>query len=83
MDHLRIMEPIPHLPPAAVRYLQQRGPQGPLLERKGRMVPVQEIRERVERQEYDVDAERVAAAILARLLAERTDRRGEEPPEHP
>ncbi len=36
------------------------------------MILVQEIRERVERREYDVDADKVASAILARLLAERS-----------
>ena len=48
-----------------------RGPQGAGgrdLFRKGRgVVPVHEIRERVERREYEVDADQVARAILRRL----------------
>ena len=44
------------------------GRRGPLA-RKGRgVLPVQEIRERVERREYEVDPDQVARAILQRLL---------------
>ncbi len=46
------------------------------------MISVQEIRERVERDEYEVDADRVAEAILARLLASaRTPASDRRPPE--
>ena len=38
------------------------------------MADVQEIRRRVERREYDVDPQRVADAILARLLELRASR---------
>ena len=37
-----------------------------------RMTKVEEIRSRIERDQYDVDAEKVADAIVARLLAGRS-----------
>ena len=39
-----------------------------------RMSKMEEIRSRIERDQYDVDAEKVADAIIARLLAGRSSR---------
>ena len=38
------------------------------------MTKMEEIRSRIERDQYDVDAEKVAAAIIARLQAGRSAR---------
>jgi len=39
-----------------------------------RMTKMEELRTRIERDQYDVDAEKVADAIIARLLAGRSSR---------
>ena len=40
------------------------------------MVQMQQLRERIERDEYAVDAEKVADAIIKRLVNEAAPRRG-------
>ena len=43
---------------------------------ESRMMQVQELRERIERDDYSVDAEKVAEAMLRRLMQEAAPRRG-------
>jgi hypothetical protein len=52
--------------------------QGPGLEETTRTMNVELIRERVARKEYEVDADKVAGAILARLFAVRSAERDRE-----
>jgi anti-sigma28 factor (negative regulator of flagellin synthesis) len=45
----------------------------------GREMQMQELRQRIERNAYDVDPRAVADAIVARLLTGRTDASGDQP----
>ena len=45
----------------------------------GREMQMQELRQRIERNAYDVDPRAVADAIVARLLTGRTEASGEQP----
>jgi anti-sigma28 factor (negative regulator of flagellin synthesis) len=64
-----------HMTALAVRYESGRTRR---FERRdeARMVQMQQLRERIERDEYAVDAEKVAAAIVRRLMNEAAPRRG-------
>ena len=64
-----------HMTALAVRYETGRRRR---FERRdeARMVQMQQLRERIERDEYAVDAEKVADAIIKRLVNEAAPRRG-------
>ena len=64
-----------HMTALAVRYETGRRRR---FERRdeARMVQMQQLRERIERDEYAVDAEKVADAIVKRLVLEAAPRRG-------
>jgi len=58
----------------------QRGQEAPATPSQSRMTHVNEIRERVEHEQYEVDAQAVARALVERLFAGRA---GWRPPSAP